>query len=121
MEIDLATTIKDLGFPIVAALGMGYFIYFIWRWVTETIDPIIGETMGTLIKLVDRVRMLDNDMIRMNMKLSMVLEHRHLSEKNLNKNQIDELDAIVDKYQSRSQVFDSTGQAPKKEDPPVKK
>lgn len=119
--MDLATTIKDLGFPIVAALGMGYFIYFIWRWVTETIDPIIGETMGTLIKLVDRVRMLDNDMIRMNMKLSMVLEHRHLLEKNLNKNQIDELDAIVDKYQSRSQVFDSTGTAPKKEDPPVKK
>ena len=71
--------------------------------------------MGTLIKLVDRVRMLDNDMIRMNMKLSMVLEHRHLLEKNLNKNQIDELDAIVDKYQSRSQVFDSTGNAPKKE------
>ena len=113
--MDLATTIKDLGFPIVAALGMGYFIYFIWRWVTETIDPIIGETMGTLIKLVDRVRMLDNDMIRMNMKLSMVLEHRHLLEKNLNKDQVDELDAIVDKYQSRNQVFDSTGNAPKKE------
>ena len=108
-EINLAQTIKDLGFPIVAALGMGYFIYFIWKWVTETIDPIIGATMGTLIKLVDRVRMLDNDMIRMNMKLSMVLEHRHLLEKNLSPDQIDELDAIVDKYQSRSQVFDSTG------------
>ena len=114
-ELDLATTIKDLGFPIVAALGMGYFIYFIWKWVTETIDPIIGETMGTLIKLVDRVRMLDNDMIRMNMKLSMVLEHRHLLEKNLDKDQIEELDAIVSKYQSRSQVFDSTGAAPAKE------
>lgn len=121
--VDLATTIKDLGFPIVAALGMGYFIYFIWKWVTETIDPIIGETMGTLIKLVDRVRMLDNDMIRMNMKLSMVLEHRHLLEKNLDKDQVEELDAIVSKYQSRSQVFDSTSgaSAPKKEEPPKKK
>ena len=116
MEVDLATTIKDLGFPIVAALGMGYFIYFIWKWVTETIDPIIGETMGTLIKLVDRIRMLDNDMIRMNMKLSMVLEHRHLLEKNLDKDQIEELDAIVSKYQSRSQVFDSTGNAPEKKE-----
>ena len=115
MEVDLATTIKDLGFPIVAALGMGYFIYFIWKWVTETIDPIIGQTMGTLIKLVDRVRMLDNDMIRMNMKLSMVLEHRHLLEKNLDKDQIEELDAIISKYQSRSQVFDSAGAAPAKE------
>jgi len=113
-ELDLANTIKDLGFPIVAALGMGYFIYFIWKWVTETIDPIIGQTMGTLIKLVDRVRMLDNDMIRMNMKLSMVLEHRHLLDKNLNKEQQEELDAIVDKYQSRSQQFDSTGASSKK-------
>lgn len=109
-EINIAETIKDLGFPIVAALGMGYFIYFIWKWVTETIDPIIGQTMGTLIKLVDRVRMLDNDMIRMNMKLAMVLEHRHLLEKNLNKEEIDELDAIVSKYQSRSEQFNSTGE-----------
>jgi hypothetical protein len=120
-EVNLAQTIKDLGFPIVAALGMGYFIYFIWKWVTETIDPIIGQTMGTLIKLVDRVRMLDNDMIRMNMKLSMVLEHRHLLEKNLNPDQIDELDTIISKYQSRSQVFDSTGSTVKKEEPPKKK
>ena len=114
-EIDLATTIKDLGFPIVAALGMGYFIYFIWKWVTETIDPIIGQTMGTLIKLVDRVRMLDNDMIRMNMKLSMVLEHKNLIDANLSAEQKDELDAIISRYQSRSQVFDSTGGTPKKE------
>ena len=114
-ELDIAQLIKDLGFPIVAAGGMGYFIYFIWKWVTEEIDPVIGATMGTLIKLVDRVRMLDNDMIRMNMKLSMVLEHRHLLEKNLDKDQIEELDAIVSKYQSRSQVFDSTGNSLKKE------
>lgn len=115
MEVDVATLVKDLGFPIVAALGMGYFIYFIWKWVTETIDPIIGQTMGTLIKLVDRIRMLDNDMIRMNMKLSMVLEHRHLLDKNLNQEQQNELDEIIDKYQSHSQVFNSTGGAPKKE------
>lgn len=109
-ELDLAQTIKDLGFPIVAAGGMGYFIYFIWKWVTETIDPIIGQTMGTLIKLVDRVRMLDNDMIRMNMKLSMVLEHKHLLDKNLTQEQAKELELLVNKYQSRSQQFNSTGE-----------
>jgi hypothetical protein len=108
-EINLAQTIKELGFPIVAAGGMGYFIYFIWKWVTETIDPVIGETMGTLIKLVDRVRMLDNDMIRMNMKLSMVLEHKHLLDKNLTEEQAKELEQLVNKYQSRSQQFDTTG------------
>jgi len=120
MEVDVGTLVKDLGFPIVAAMGLGYFIYFIWKWVTETIDPIIGQTMGTLIKLVDRIRMLDNDMIRMNMKLSMVLEHRHLLDKNLNKEQQEELDALVSKYQSRSQVFDSTGATPKEDTTPKK-
>lgn len=117
MELDLAAAIKDFGFPVIAAFGMGYFIFFIWKWVTETIDPVIGESMGTLIKLVDRVRMLDNDMIRLNMKLAMVLEHKTLLDANLNKEQSDELDAIISKYQSRSQVFDSTGQSPKKEEP----
>ena len=123
MDLDIAQVIKEFGFPVIAAFGMGYFIYFIWCWVTETIDPIIGQTMGTLIKLVDRIRMLDNDMIRMNMKLSMVLEHRHLLDKNLNKEQQEDLDALVSKYQSRSQVFDSTGgsSAPEKKAPPEKK
>lgn len=116
MEIDLAQAIKDFGFPIIAATGMGYFIYFIWQWVTDTIDPMIGETMGTLIKLVDRVRMLDNDMIRMNMKLAMVLEHKALIDANLDTEKKDELDSLITKYQSQSQVFDSTGQ-PKKPEP----
>lgn len=108
--MDIVQAIKDFGFPIVAAMGMGYFIFFIWKWVTETIDPVIGQTMGTLIKLVDRIRMLDNDMIRMNMKLSMVLEHKHLLDKNLTEEQAKELESLVDKYQTRSQQFDSTGQ-----------
>ena len=111
MEFDLAQAVSEYGFPIIAAMGMGYFIFFIWKWVTETIDPVLGETMGTLIKLVDRVRMLDNDMIRLNSKLSMVLEHRAM----MDKEQQAELDAVVAKYQSVSQAFNSTGieEAPK--------
>jgi hypothetical protein len=92
--MDIAAAISDYGFPIIAAMGMGYFIYFIWTWVTTVIDPVIGETMGTLIKLVDRVRMLDNDIIRLNTKLSMVLEH----EAKLDKERRAELEAIVSKY-----------------------
>lgn len=105
MEIDIATAISDYGFPVIASMGLGYFVFFIWRWVTETIDPVVNETMGTLIRLVDRVRMLDNDMIRLNSKLSMVLEHRA----SLPVDQQVDLDAMVTKYQSSSQVFNSTG------------
>jgi len=105
MEIDVAAMIKDFGFPVIAAFGMGYFIFFIWKWVTETIDPVIGESMGTLIRLVDRVRMLDNDMIRLNSKLSMVLEYRA----KLNPERSDELQRLVDEYKSTNQTFNSTG------------
>lgn len=105
MEIDIAAMIKDFGFPVIAAFGMGYFIFFIWKWVTETIDPVIGQSMGTLIRLVDRVRMLDNDMIRLNSKLSMVLEHRAKLEP---QGQVD-LDEMVSKYLSHSETFNSTG------------
>ena len=65
----LVDAINQYGFPIIAACAMGYFIYFVWKWVTEEIDPVVGSAMGTLIGLVDRVRMLDNDMIRLNQKL----------------------------------------------------
>ena len=107
--MDIGAVISEYGFPIIAAMGMGYFIFFIWRWVTEVIDPVIGETMGTLIKLVDRVRMLDNDMIRMNMKLSMVLEHKGVISEQLNEEQIKQLDHLVSKYQSKNESFNSTG------------
>jgi hypothetical protein len=106
MEFDLAKAVSDYGFPIIAAMGMGYFIFFIWKWVTETIDPVLGETMGTLIKLVDRVRMLDNDLIRLNTKLTMVLENSA----KLDKERRAELEEIVAKYSdTTNDSFNSTG------------
>ena len=110
MEFDLAQAIGEYGFPIIAALGMGYFIFFIWKWVTEVIDPVLGEAMFTLIKLVDRVRMLDNDLIRLNSKLSMVLEYRS----KLNPRKQDELHRLVAEYQSGSKAFNSTGEGDEK-------
>ena len=110
MSSSIVEAIKDFGFPIIAAMGMGYFIFFIWKWVTETINPVIGETMGTLIKLVDRIRMLDNDMIRINMKLSMVLEHKGVLDETLNKEQKEVLNDLITRYQSKSQTFNSTGE-----------
>ena len=80
---------------------MAYFIYFIWQWVTKTIDPVIAQAQGTLIALVDRVRMLDNDMIRLNTKLAMLLEHYEKTGKPLD----GELEEIVKKYGSNSEQF----------------
>ena len=102
---ELATAIKDFGFPIVAAMGLGYFVYYVWQWVTTEIKPVLGDASSTLIKLVDRIRMLDNDMIRLNTKLSMVLEYYQQRGMQPDK----DLEAIIKKYQSKSEQFNSTG------------
>ena len=72
----IADLINKYGFPIVSAAGMGYFIYFVWKWVTTVIKPVIGQANGTLIALIDRIRMLDNDLIRLNQKVETVMELR---------------------------------------------
>ena len=92
----------------MAAMGMAYFIYFVWLWVTTEVKPVLGEASSTLIKLVDRVRMLDNDMIRLNTKLAMVLEYK---EEIIKSGRSDELDEILSKYKSKSESFDSTGKS----------
>jgi len=58
----------------VAAGGMFYMIWYVWTWVTETIEPVLNETKKTLVGLIDRVRMLDNDLIRLHQKVNVVLE-----------------------------------------------
>jgi len=89
----LGQMINDYGFPIIAAVGMGYFIYFIWQWVTKEIDPVIGEAQGVLIGLIDRIRMLDNDLIRLNQKLNVVLTLKEQQE--ISENKIAELREII--------------------------
>jgi uncharacterized protein YoxC len=65
----------------VAAFGLGYFVYYVWTWVTKEIKPVLGEANKTLIGLIDRIRMLDNDMIRLTQKLNMILEHKEKPKK----------------------------------------
>lgn len=81
IESSIAQAIKDYGFPIVAAMGMGAMIYYIWTWVTKEIKPVLGEANKTLIGLIDRIRMLDNDMIRLTQKLNMILEQKEKKSK----------------------------------------
>ena len=72
----IAELVKQYGFPIVAAVGMGYFVWFIYKFVTDKLMPLIGETNVILIALIDRIRMLDNDLIRLNQKINIVLQLR---------------------------------------------
>ena len=74
--MDIAALISKYGFPIVAAVGLGYFVYYIWIWATTEVKPVLADAHTTLIALIDRIRMLDNDLIRLNQKLNTVLQLR---------------------------------------------
>jgi Tfp pilus assembly protein PilN len=66
--------VNQYGVPTVVAVGMAYFIYFIWKFVTSTILPSLNQASSTLVALIDRVRMLDNDMIRLDQKINTIIE-----------------------------------------------
>ena len=72
----LVQAINDFGFPVIAAGGLGYFVYYTWNWVVKEIKPVLDESTSTLIGLIDRIRMLDNDMIRLNTKIQMILQEQ---------------------------------------------
>ena len=72
----LATAIGEFGFPVIMALGMGYFIWYVWKVITIDIKPALGKLFASSIKLTDQLRMLDQDMIRLQQKINVVLEYR---------------------------------------------
>jgi len=73
---DIAELVNKYGFPIVMAVGMGFIIKYVWEWATKEVKPVISDANGVLIALIDRIRMLDNDLIRLNQKVNTVLTIR---------------------------------------------
>ena len=66
--------LNQYGFATLAAIAMGWFIYFIYKFTTENLKKKLSEANKALIGLLDRIRMLDNDLIRLRSKLNTVLE-----------------------------------------------
>ena len=77
----VATLIQDYGFPVVMVIGLGYYVYFVWNFISENIEPEVEKMHFQLIKLIDQVRMLDQDMIRLQQKVDVILEMRENDEK----------------------------------------
>jgi hypothetical protein len=70
--------VNRFGFPIVAAVGLSGMTYYVWSWATKEIKPVLGEANATLVALIDRIRMLDNDLIRLDQKVHTVLQLRRV-------------------------------------------
>ena len=77
----LSSLISEFGFPIVMMVGLGYFIYYIWWFVGNELEPEIEKQHMALIRLIDQVRMLDQDLIRLQQKVDVVLEYKENEKK----------------------------------------
>ena len=72
--MDVVQLVADFGFPVVMVVGLGYFVYYVWQTITNTIDPAVQEMKTTIIRLTDQLRLLDQDMIRLKEKVGTVME-----------------------------------------------
>jgi hypothetical protein len=120
--MDVVELVNKYGFPIVMAVGMGFIIKYVWEWATKEVKPVISEANSVLIALIDRIRMLDNDLIRLNQKVNTVLTIRG---KMIESDRVMET-AIVEaqanaKFHDAMDEADNIGNKNKKIDPSDKK
>ena len=85
--MDIVYLIETFGFEVVMIIGLGYFVFFVWQTITKTINPALVSMKATIIRLTDKLRLLDQDMIRLQQKVNTVTELREegkLNEEALN-------------------------------------
>ena len=68
--------LNQYGFATLAAIAMGWFIYFIYTYITQEVIKKLSEASGALIQLIDKNRRLGNDIIRLKSKLNTILSIR---------------------------------------------
>ena len=86
--------INRFGFPIVAAVGLSGMTYYVWSWATKEIKPVLSEANTTLVALIDRIRMLDNDLIRLDQKVHTVIQLRRIVLESEKKDAYDQINSL---------------------------
>ena len=78
--------LNQYGFATLAAIAMGWFIFFIYTYITQEVTKKLSEASGALIQLIDKIRRLDNDIIRLRSKVNTIITLQE-QEKDKNKPQ----------------------------------
>jgi len=79
--MDIAELIAQYGFPTIMVVGLGYFVYFVYNFIQEHLDPATEKMHFQLIRVIDQLRMLDQDLIRLQQKVDTVLEYKENEKK----------------------------------------
>tara|TARA_B100001564_G_C20618479_1_gene661125 strand:+ start:994 stop:1257 length:264 start_codon:yes stop_codon:yes gene_type:complete len=84
---DLVVLIETFGFEVVMIVGLGYFVYYVWTTITNVVDPAIDNMKKTVIRLIDQLRLLDQDMIRLQKKVEVIMQMKENEKKKQHKGQ----------------------------------
>lgn len=85
--MDILYLIETFGFEIVLIVGLGYFVYYVWRTITDVINPALDNMKMTIIRLIDQLRLLDQDMIRLQKKVETIMQMKENEKRKQHKGQ----------------------------------
>lgn len=67
------TLVGEVGFPIAAAIGAGYFVFLSLRFILEGVTSSVRGMSGIIKALDKRVAAMNHDVIRIDTKVSHAL------------------------------------------------
>ena len=68
--------IADLGFPIAVAFVGGFFIFFIIKYILGGVTGQVGGLHGIIMGLDNRIKTMNNDVIKIDALVNDMLELR---------------------------------------------
>jgi hypothetical protein len=70
---DIFNLIGEVGFPIASALITGYFIFLSVKYILQGVTGRVNGLKGIITALDNRVKTMNNDVIRVDMTISNLL------------------------------------------------
>ncbi len=64
--------ISNYGFPIFASLCVMYVLYYIWKWVTINVKPVLSNINEHLNGVAEKVKNLEHDVEKLNQKVTII-------------------------------------------------
>jgi len=70
---DIFKVIGDVGFPIAAAFGAGYFVFLTLKFILAGVTSSVKNMAGIITALDNRVKTMNHDVIRIDTVVSNAL------------------------------------------------
>jgi hypothetical protein len=61
---EILQAIETIGIPAAGAVGLGYLVWTLFKSLIADIHKKLDTQHGMIVALIDRIRQMDNDMIR---------------------------------------------------------